>query len=87
MNSGTKLQGRGLRLCIGSFNNQNLAGVTLMNVLIIKYRLECSMQLDTGKPWIYIYRSSMETLITVVKPHIISKMSEKIDLRVYRCGV
>lgn len=74
LGSGTKLHGRGLRLCIGSFNNHNLAGVMLINVLIIKYRLECSIQLGIKKPWIYIYRSSMGTLETIVKPYMISKL-------------
>lgn len=72
MGSGKKLQGRGLRLCADSFSIPEV--VTLMNVLIIKYRLVCTLQIDKDKPVIYIPRNSMETLITYVKPYIISKM-------------
>jgi hypothetical protein len=79
--SGTELQGRGLKLCIGSFNNQSIAGVTLMNVLMIKYRLKCSLQLGEKKSWIYIYRSSMETLKRNIKqPYLISGLSYRVGL-------
>ena len=51
MGSGIKLQGRGLRLCAYSFSIPEV--VTLMNVLIIKYRLVCTLQLDKDKPVIF----------------------------------
>ena len=78
MGSGTKLQGRGLRLCLDSYNIPEV--VTLINVLIIKYRLVCTLQQDKDKARIYILRSSMETLRTIVKPYIIPEMLYKIDL-------
>jgi len=79
--SGTELQGRGLKLCIGSFSKQSIAGVTLMNVLMIKYSLKCSLQLGRKKSWIYIYRSSMETLKRNIKqPYLISGSSYRIGL-------
>jgi hypothetical protein len=78
MGSGKKLQGRGLRLCADSFSIPEV--VILMNVLIIKYRLVCTLQLGKDKPVIYIPRNSMETLITYVKPYITSKMLYKIGL-------
>jgi hypothetical protein len=78
MGSGTKLQGRGLRLYLDSYNIPEV--VTLINVLIIKYRLVCTLQQDKDKPRIYIRSSSMETLRTIVKPYIIPEMLYKIDL-------
>jgi hypothetical protein len=78
LGSGIKLQGRGLLLCTDSFNLPDV--VLIMNVLIIKYRLLCTLQLNKDKYIVYIYRSSMVILRTLLKPYIITKMLYKVDL-------
>lgn len=67
--SGIRLKGRGLKLCTNSFNIPDT--VRLINVLIIKYRLNCRLLLENDKPIIYIYYNSIYTLEQFIKPHII----------------
>jgi len=45
-----------------------------MNVLRIKFRIECSIHYNNDYPRIYIYKSSMPTLISLIKPFIIPSM-------------
>lgn len=66
--SGVKLQGRGLLIYTDSFSIPEV--VTLINVLIIKYRLVCKMQLDKDIPRIYISKNYMGLLMSIIKPHI-----------------
>lgn len=69
----------GLQLCTDSFSNQDVA--RLINVLIIRYRLDCSMQgYNTGKPRIYIKAKSMPLLREIVTPYIHPSMYYKIHL-------
>jgi hypothetical protein len=42
--------------------------VKLMNVLIIKYSLHCNLLSSNVKTRIYIYRSSLEHLISIIEP-------------------
>ena len=67
---------RGLRLCTDSYSVQDV--VKLMNVLIIKYRLSCTLHMLEGWPRIYISAKSMGTLASIVKPHMIKSMYYKI---------
>lgn len=68
-----------LVLCTDSYSNQEV--VQLMNVLMIKYRLECTMAgHNKGVPRIYIKASSMAQLRVVVFPYIIPSMLYKIHL-------
>nr|QBM31568.1 hypothetical protein [Arthrobotrys musiformis] len=65
-----KLQGRGIILYTDGFN---LIGVVkLINVLIIKYRLNCNLLMENNKPKIYIFRSSLNNLITIINQTNIS---------------
>ena len=44
--------GNGLILCTHNYSIQDV--VRLMNVLMIKYRLICTLRMNKGKPTIYI---------------------------------
>lgn len=72
MGSSIKLRGRGLKLYIGFFNI--LDAVKLINVLIVKYGLQCNLLLEKDKRCIYIYRSSLNLLFVSIKPYMISSM-------------
>lgn len=67
MGSGIRLQGRGLILCTDCFNLPDV--VLLINVLVIKYRLQCNLIFNESKPRIYIYRSSYNSLMVSLKPY------------------
>lgn len=69
----------GLILCTDSYTLQDI--VRLINVLIIRYRLECLIRYHTStQPRIYIREGSMPLLRTIVKPHMCSSMLYKIKL-------
>jgi len=68
MGSGVKLQGRGLLIYVDSFSIPEV--VRLINVLIIRYRVVCNMQLYKDKRRIYIYHSSIDTLRTHVNSYL-----------------
>jgi len=71
----------GLRLCTDSYSVKDI--VRLMNVLIIRYRLECTLHIKSSKYFrIYIKKSSMSQLITIVKPHMHDSMLYKLGLNV-----
>ena len=72
MGSGISLQGRGIKLYT-NFNNV-FDTVKLVNVLMIKYRLRCSLRLEKNKHIIYIYRSSLNTLLMIIKPYLLYSM-------------
>lgn len=67
----------GLRLCTDSFTFSEV--VKLMNVLIIKYRINCSMHIYRGKPRIYIPAYYISLLTSIVKPHMSSDMYYKLE--------
>jgi hypothetical protein len=75
MGSGISLQGRGIKLCI-RFNNL-FDTVKLVNVMI-KYGLRCNLLLEKNKHSIYIYRSSLNTLLIVIKPYMLYSMIKTI---------
>lgn len=56
MGDGTA-QSSGLRICTDSFEIQDV--VRLINVLIIKYRLNCTLHTDRGRFRVYINKNSM----------------------------
>nr|YP_009945120.1 LAGLIDADG endonuclease [Monilinia laxa]QOE17484.1 LAGLIDADG endonuclease [Monilinia laxa] len=76
MSDGTRLQGRGIKL--GADFNGTFDTIKLINVLIIKYRLCCNLQLEKDKHSIYIYRSSLNTLAINIKPFMLPCMYYKI---------
>jgi hypothetical protein len=67
----------GLILCTDSFSMKDV--VRLANVLIIKYRLDCSIYVKASMyPRIYIKAKSMPLLRTLVSQHISSGMLYKL---------
>ena len=78
MGSGIWLQARGLRICAYSFSTFEV--VTLINVLIIKYQLSCTMQMDKDKPVVYIPKRSQDLLLPIVKPYMITSTFYMVDL-------
>lgn len=69
----------GLELCTDSFSNQEVA--KLINVLIIRYQLNCTMiRYNSGGPRIYIKADSMAKLRAIVAPHIHPFFNYKIHL-------
>jgi len=69
----------GLILCTDSYNLVDV--IRLMNVLMIKYRLECTLRYHTPtQPIIYIRQRSMSILRELVKLHMDKSMLYKIGL-------
>jgi len=69
----------GLILCTDSFPIIDI--VRLINVLIIKYNLECTLKYHTPThPRIYIREKSINLLRSIVKPYIHSSMGYKLKL-------
>ena len=57
----------GLLICTDSFSIKDT--VRLLNVLIIRYRLECTLRVSRKDPYrIYIRQNSMGTLVNIVSP-------------------
>lgn len=72
-------QRHGLILCTDSYTIQEV--VRLINVLIIRYRLECLIRVHkTNQSRIYIQERSMPLLRQIVKPHFCPSMLYKIKL-------
>ena len=79
MGDGKLNNGSGLVLCTDSFTIPEV--VHLMNVLMIKYRLECTLQFHSPtQPRIYIRRRSMPLLCSIVIPYMHSSMYYKLGL-------
>ncbi len=83
MGDGT-VSSRGLRICTDSYSIPDV--VLLMNVLMINFRLVCTLHLDRNKPRIYISAKSIKLLESFVNPYIIPSMYYKLgpscDLKV-----
>lgn len=78
MGDGKKTQ-FGLIFCTDSYSVEDV--VKLMNVLITKYRLECTLRFHTPtQPRIYIREGSMPWLRQIVKPYMCPSMLYKIKL-------
>ncbi len=69
-------QSSGIRIGTDSFSVKEC--VLLINVLIIKFGIDCSIHMQKGKPRIYIPASSKKAFIQLVKPHMISSMYYKL---------
>jgi len=70
--------GSGLRLCTDSFTIPEV--VRLINVLMIRYRLDCTLQIHHGHPRIYIRARSITRLRSIVLPFMHSSMYYKLGL-------
>lgn len=70
----------GLILCTDSYPIKDV--VRLINVLIIKYRLECTIRVHKENQYrIYIRQKSMPLLIKIIKSHIHPSMLYKLNLK------
>ena len=71
---------KGIYLCTDSYTVQDV--VRLMNVLIIRYELKCTLhKASNDKGYrIYISRSSVGKVVEIVKPHIIPSMYYKVGI-------
>jgi len=74
------VKSHGLIICTNSYSVQDV--VRLMNVLIIRYRLECKIRLKKQNQkieyMIYISQSSMPLLLNIVSPFMHSSMLYKL---------
>jgi hypothetical protein len=71
----------GLILCTDSFSVQDV--VRLINILILRYDLDCKLHFNSGKPRIYISAvTSMVRLRELVEPHIIPFSSYKLKKKI-----
>lgn len=78
MDDGSK-QGKGLHISVYAFSNEDVD--KLMFVLQDKFNLKCSIHYNRdNKPRIFIFKESMDDLITLVKPYFISEMLYKLGL-------
>ena len=69
----------GLILCTDSFELVDV--VRLMNVLMIRYNVDCTLRFHTQtQPRIYIRQRSMPIIRELVKPHMDKSMLYKIGL-------
>jgi hypothetical protein len=79
MGDGSYLEGGGLLLCTDSYSIQEV--VILINVLIIRYKLKCTIRVRNKNQYrIYISRSSIKILQSFVSSYIESSMLYKIHL-------
>jgi hypothetical protein len=68
----------GIKIGTDSFSIKEC--VLLINVLIIKYNIDCTIHLNNDKPRIYILSSSKDKLISLIKPYIIPSMFYKLGI-------
>jgi hypothetical protein len=71
-------KGKGIALCTDSYSIADV--VRLMNVLIIRYDLICTLHKSNEQYRIYISRKSMEKVVKIVKPYMIPSMYYKIGI-------
>ena len=71
---------QGIYLCTDSYTLQDV--VRLMNVLIIRYELKCTLhRASNGKGYrIYIFRNSVGKVTEIVLPHLIPSMYYKVGI-------
>ena len=78
MDDGSK-HGNGLHISVYAFSNSDVD--KLMFTLQDKFNLKCSIHYNRdNKPRIYIFKESMDHLITLVKPYFINEMLYKLGL-------
>jgi hypothetical protein len=73
-------EGSGVVLSTDSYTIQDV--VRLINVLIIRYGLDCTLRTHQGKPRIYIRSRSMPQLLSIVLPHMCPSMSYKLGCNI-----
>jgi hypothetical protein len=65
----------GLKFGTDSFSVKEC--VLLINILKIKYNINSTIQMNDGKPRIYILANSKDILISLIKPHMVPSMYYK----------
>lgn len=71
---------KGLVLCTDIFTLQDV--IKLINILIIKYNINCNMiGYKHKKPRIYIMSKSLPDLIKLVRPYMLDPMLYKLKLQ------
>lgn len=73
------VQRHGLQLCTDSFTISDV--VRLINVLILRYTLDCTLQMDRQYPRIYIKQVSIPLLRSIVISHMHPSMYYKLGLK------
>lgn len=68
MSDGAAIKKGGILLCTDSFSVQEVC--RLINVLILRYNLDCTLQFYNGKPRIYILLKSLPLLRYIVEPYM-----------------
>jgi len=76
MGDGSRDKSFGLVLCTDSFSIEDV--VRLMNVLIVRYGIDCTIRYNGNYNRIYIRNKSMPLLRTIVSPYMHSSMLYKI---------
>ena len=77
MNDGSR-HGEGVHISAYGFSIKDID--KLMFVLQDKFNLKCSIHYRDNKPRIYIFKGSMDTLISLVKPYFIKEMLYKLGI-------
>ena len=75
MGDGTKAS-KGIVLQTQSFTIQEC--VFIISILIYKFNLKCSIQMQRGKPTIYISSKSFQKLIPLILPYMCNSMLYKL---------
>lgn len=70
---------KGIYLCTDCYTIQNV--VRLMNVLIIRYELKCTLHKSSKNYRIYISRKSVGKVVELIKPYLIPSMYYKVGLK------
>lgn len=69
---------KGIFICTDSYSIQDV--VRIINVLIIRYDLKCTLHKSNENYRIYISRNSVHKVVRIVKPHLIPSMYYKIGI-------
>ena len=67
----------GLTICTDNFSYSDV--LRLLNILKIRYDLNCSIHSYSGRPRLYIKADSMPKLRALVKPHLIPFSAYKLQ--------
>lgn len=67
----------GLIICTDCFTVKEV--VCLINILKIRYDLNCSINTNKGKPRLYIKAESMNKLKLIIEPHILNFSNYKLE--------
>ena len=69
---------KGIFICTDSYSIQDV--VRIMNVLIIRYDLKCTLHKYADRYRIYISRKSIHKVVKIVKPHFVPSMYYKLGI-------